>query len=117
MTELTCIICPIGCRINVIEKTKANSWIIEGNNCPRGAEYAKKEMVTPQRILTAVVQVEKRPRMLPVKSEQPLPKEKLFLAMQEIKEILAKPPIKSGEILKSNLANTGVNLVATKTYL
>lgn len=116
MPELTCILCPLGCRITVTEGTKTDDWIFEGNSCLRGAKYAKEEVTAPQRVLTAVARVENRPLMLPVKSEKPLPKEKLFLAMREVRQLTVKPPVKIGDVLKTDLAGTGVDLVATKNY-
>ena len=39
--ELTCIGCPLGCQLTV---TMGNDEIkVEGNTCPRGEAYAKKE--------------------------------------------------------------------------
>ena len=40
--ELTCIGCPLGCQLTV---TMGNGEIkVEGNTCPRGEAYAKKEV-------------------------------------------------------------------------
>ena len=40
--ELTCIGCPLGCQLTV---TMGNDEIkVEGNTCPRGEAYAKKEV-------------------------------------------------------------------------
>ena len=41
MTELTCILCPKGCRLRVDEK---NGYAVTGNQCPRGIEYGKTEL-------------------------------------------------------------------------
>ena len=114
MTELTCIVCPVGCRLSV---TKALEGLkVTGNDCRRGAEYAKDEVTAPKRVLTAVVKVDERERMLPVKTVEAIPKEKIFLAMEEIKEIIVAPPIYIGQVIKENLVGTAVDLVATKNY-
>lgn len=117
MCRLTCVICPIGCRIHITKREDSSNWIIEGHNCSRGVKYAEEEMVAPRRILTSVVKVEGTSLVLPVKGEKPIPKERLFEAMREIKGITAKPPLRIGEVLKTNLADTGVNLVVTKNCL
>ena len=44
MRELTCIVCPKGCRLKVDEE---NNWAVTGNSCPRGAEYGKAECTAP----------------------------------------------------------------------
>ena len=41
--ELTCIRCPIGCSLQV-EMNGDEVVNVTGNNCPRGAEYARKEL-------------------------------------------------------------------------
>ena len=54
--ELTCIGCPLGCQLTV---TMGNDEIkVEGNTCPRGEAYAKKEVTNPTRIVTSTVRVE-----------------------------------------------------------
>ncbi|SRR5690554_6813199 len=114
MTELTCILCPLGCRIRV--EREEDGLKITGYDCPRGLAYAREEMTAPKRILTAVVKVaggESGESMLPVKTKTAIPKEKIFPAMEEIKAITVFPPVKIGQVIKENLAGTGVPLVAT----
>lgn len=113
MTELTCIVCPVGCRIRV--DRDGNGLKITGNGCPRGLTYAREEMTAPQRTLTAVVEVAGRKSMLPVKTKAAIPKAKIWPAMQEIKAITVLPPVSVGQVIKENLAETGVPLVATGT--
>ncbi|NLW55094.1 MAG: DUF1667 domain-containing protein [Firmicutes bacterium] len=113
MTELTCIVCPVGCRLKV-EQGKEGLKII-GNGCRRGVAYARDEMTAPKRMLTAVVQVAGSERMLPVKTETAIPKAKIYAAMEEIKAITVSPPVMIGQVIKENLAESGVPLVATGT--
>ncbi len=49
--ELTCITCPMGCQLTA---TLENGTVtdVTGNNCPRGAQYAREELTTPMRMLT-----------------------------------------------------------------
>jgi len=100
MTELTCIVCPVGCRLKV-EQGKEGLKII-GNGCRRGVAYARDEMTAPK-------------RMLPVKTETAIPKAKIYAAMEEIKAITVSPPVMIGQVIKENLAESGVPLVATGT--
>ena len=54
--DITCIVCPIGCKILVkIDGTQLE--IVEGNKCKRGIEYAKNEVFDPRRMLTTSVLV------------------------------------------------------------
>ena len=74
MKELTCIICPRGCHLVVDDELN-----VTGNTCPRGAVYAKQELTHPTRTLTSTVRIESEIEVsLPVKSDKPLPKEKIF---------------------------------------
>ena len=42
--ELTCIVCPLGCQLNVqLEDKRVIS--VSGNGCKRGKEYAENECI------------------------------------------------------------------------
>ena len=55
--ELTCINCPVGCRMNAVLENGVVTEVT-GNACKRGADYARQECVAPMRMLTAVIPVE-----------------------------------------------------------
>lgn len=113
MKELTCIICPRGCHLVVDDELN-----VTGNTCPRGAVYAKNELTHPTRTLTSTVRIESSiESMLPVKSDNPLPKEKIFDAMELINKTTVKAPIKIGDIVIKNIFGLEVNIVATKDIL
>lgn len=113
MTNLICITCPKGCHLTVDEE---NDYAVTGNSCPRGAEYARNELLHPVRMITSTVRVQGAaiPR-LPVKTDKPLPKEKMFDCMQLINTLDVQAPVKVGQVLASNILGTDVNIVATKT--
>ena len=110
MRELICINCPRGCRLKVDD-----DFNVTGNFCPRGALYAKNELTHPVRTLTSTVKVQSTlERRLPVKSNEPLPKEKVFEAVKELDAVLVKTPVHIGDVVITNVAGTGVNIIATK---
>lgn len=113
MTNLICITCPKGCHLTVDEE---NDYAVTGNACPRGAEYASNELLHPVRMITSTVRVQGAaiPR-LPVKTDKPLPKEKMFDCMQLINTLDVQAPVKVGQVLAANILGTDVNIVATKT--
>ncbi len=113
--NITCIVCPIGCKILV--KTDGTQFeIVGGNKCKRGIEYARSEALDPRRMLTTSVLVnEGEWPLVSVKSSKPVPKEKLFSILKEIKRTVVNAPVKSGQIIIKNTANTDINIVATKT--
>ena len=110
MRELICINCPRGCRLKVDD-----DFNVTGNFCPRGAIYAKNELTHPVRTLASTVKVQSSlERRLPVKSSEPLPKEKVFDAVKELDKVEIKTPVHIGDVVIANVCNTGVNIVATK---
>ena len=113
MTNLICITCPKGCHLPVDVE---NDYAVTGNSCPRGAEYARNELLHPVRMITSTVRVQGAaiPR-LPVKTDKPLPKEKMFDCMQLINTLNVQAPVKVGQVLAANILDTDVNIVATKT--
>ena len=113
MKELICIICPRGCHLQVDENLN-----VTGNSCPRGPIYAKNELTHPTRTLTSTVRiVSEVEAMLPVKTDNPLPKEKIFEAMEEINKTVVHAPIRIGDIVIKNILGLDVNIVATKDIL
>lgn len=113
--EIICTVCPRGCHIQVQgEGEKIIS--VEGYGCKRGLEYASAEFVHPVRILTTTVKIAGMDHdLLPVRSNGPLPKEKLFDCMQVIRAAVAQLPVSCYDVLIPNICDTGVDIVATKT--
>ena len=112
MTEkfLICIECPIGCEITVGLEGDVVEYI-RGNSCPRGRIYAEDEIVCPKRILTTTIRA-KNGKMIPVKTDKPMPKNEIFLVMEKIKEVICDTPIKIGDVIIENISQ-GVNLIST----
>jgi len=108
--DMICIICPRGCSLEV--DINGGDVAVKGNACSKGEEYAKKECISPTRTLTSIVRVENRiDTMLSVKTETPIPKEKIFDAMQLIKTKTVLAPIKIGDVIIEELF--GSRLIAT----
>ena len=76
--EITCIVCPIGCKISV-ETDGKQIKKLDGNKCIQGTEYAINEALDPRRMLTTSVFVKDGEwPLVSVKSSQPVPKNKVF---------------------------------------
>lgn len=112
--ELVCIGCPMGCILEVeIEGQEVVS--VKGNTCKRGEEYGKKECTNPTRIITSSVKVENGDiDMVPVKTEKDVPKDRIFDCIKELKDVTVKAPINIGDVVLENIAETGVNVIATR---
>ena len=112
--EIICTVCPRGCHIQV-EGEGDKILSVEGQGCKRGLEYASAEFAHPVRILTTIVKLEGQNDLLPVRSNKPVPKEKLFDCMAAIRATEVKLPVSRYDVIIPNICGTGVDIVATKT--
>ena len=83
--EMTCIVCPKGCTMK-IELEGKEVLSIEGHTCKRGEVYARNECVAPMRTLTTTAAVEGG-GVVAVKSDNVIPKELLFKAMEVVNSV------------------------------
>lgn len=112
--ELICINCPLGCVVKVnIDDGEIKD--ITGYSCKRGITYAQKEITNPMRIVTSTIKVDggEKP-LVSVKTKQSISKNKIFDCMDEIRRVVVKAPVAAGDVLIENVAETGVEVVATK---
>ena len=111
--SITCISCPFGCRMQV-DVVDGQVQAVTGNNCGRGRIYAQQECIAPKRMLTAVVAVQGRSLPVSVKTQSPIPKEKIMACMHALRQLHLTAPITAGQILIDNVADTGISIIATK---
>ena len=114
--DIRCIICPTGCLVHV--ENVNGELIIEGHSCKRGEEYAREEFVAPKRILTTTMRVEKGfLPLIPVRSNQPIPKDKLEEVLKEIARKKIDAPIKMGDVLIENVLELEINIIASRDLI
>lgn len=112
---ITCILCPIGCKI-LVDKKGDKVEVCSGNKCKKGVDYAIYEVLDPKRILTTSILVEDGEwPLVSVKSSRPVPKDKIFDVLEEIKKVKTEAPVKLGIILIKNVAKTGIDIISTKS--
>ena len=110
MKELTCIVCPRGCRLKVDDNME-----VTGNACPRGKIYAVNELTNPTRTITSSIRVTNRPyTLVSVKTDKPIPKGKMFEVMQEIDKLTVEAPTVIGQVVKENILGLDSNIIITK---
>ncbi len=108
--ELTCIECPVGCRITVeVENGVAVS--VTGNGCPRGKLYAENEVVSPKRVVTSTVR-RYDDKMIPVKTDVPVRKSEIFAVMKKINSFVLDRKAKIGDVIVYGISDDA-NLVVT----
>lgn len=113
--ELICVNCPMGCRVRVkIENDEVVS--VSGNNCPRGREYAVKECIRPERILTSTVKVNGGVhRVLPVITNKEIPLDQIFEAMEIVKNTAVDAPIHEGDVIICDILGSGADVIASRS--
>jgi len=88
---------------------------IEGNSCKRGVDYAMGELKDPRRIVTTTARVRGGVHpLVPVYTESPIPKPRIFDLLAEIRKIELKAPVKFGDVVIENALGTGVNVLASR---
>jgi CxxC motif-containing protein len=113
--ELTCIRCPKGCQITVTIEHGAVTDVT-GNTCPRGEEYARKEVTNPTRVVTSIVPVDGSPTcaMASVKTAGDVPKDKVLDVIDALRPVRLQAPVRIGDVVLADVCETGVDVVATK---
>ncbi|MEG1608635.1 MAG: DUF1667 domain-containing protein [Clostridia bacterium] len=117
MKNLTCIVCPIGCALSVDDKDLSDIKV-SGNGCPRGKNYAIQEVTCPQRVVTTLVKVVGgNLEVVSVKTNKAIDKAKVFDVLTAVKGIVVDAPTQIGQVIISNVAGTGADIVATKNIV
>lgn len=113
--ELTCISCPLGCALKVEINDAGDVVSVSGNTCKRGEEYGRKEVTAPVRAVTSTVKViGGAAPVVPVRTENNIPKKKIFDCMDVIRAAQVEAPVAIGDVIIANVADTGVNIIAAK---
>lgn len=112
-SQLICIGCPAGCLITA-KRMEDGSLSIAGNTCRKGEDYARSELTAPVRGVTSIIRVKDgRGKVVPVKTAEAIPKEKISACVKEIQAAVVQAPVKIGDILIENVAGTSVPIIAT----
>ncbi|KUK16965.1 MULTISPECIES: DUF1667 domain-containing protein [Thermococcus] len=112
--KITCIVCPLGCEIEV--KMEGDKIVeITGFTCPKGKEYAIQEVTAPKRIVMSVIKVKNGDfPTVSVKTDRPVLKKLIPKIMKELAKIEVEAPVELGQVIVENIANSGANIVATR---
>ncbi len=135
--ELTCITCPIGCRLVVerapggfADETAGPELEVSGNRCPRGAAYAREELLAPKRTVTATCSVALRgaaaaggarrqlveaARRIPCRTTAPFPRDRVDELLAAIYAVEEPLPVERGKVLIRNALGLGIDVIATRT--
>ncbi len=97
-----------------IKRSPSGDWEVTGAACSRGVRFAKEERTLPRRMLTSTLPVRggHLPRVA-FRSREAIPKEMLFQVLKSLRGKTLEAPIEPGDILVENVAETGIDLIAT----
>lgn len=115
--RMMCILCPNGCRlvVHAPDEPDPESIRVEGNLCPKGRDYAVEEILDPKRTLTTSVLVRGGTQpQTSVKTARPIPRAAIAPARQALRAVTINAPSAVGEIVVSDVAGTGVDVVVTR---
>ena len=112
MRNLTCIVCPRGCNLEISLNLDGKVLSVSGNACKRGVTYAENECTNPRRTVTTTVRCESG-EVVAVKTGDTVPKDKVFEVMAEINATVAPSSLSVGDVVIKNVCGTGVPVVAT----
>lgn len=114
-THFVCVICPIGCEIDVIHEGD-RIISMEGNKCKKSEEFVSQELIEPMRILTTTVRIQgARLPVIPVRTDKPVPKRLFPRIMSKLRRIELQAPVNMRDVVVVNVAGTGANAIATRT--
>lgn len=112
--QMICILCPNGCELEV-EYGENRLLSVCGNKCPKGALYAEQEVTNPTRnIATSVLVIGGELPLCSVRLTKPIPKSRIFDAVNEIQKIRLNAPVSIGQVLLRDILGLGSDVIATR---
>ena len=111
---ITCINCPMGCRMTVARSPDGKVLSVNGNTCPRGEKYAVQECTVPVRMITAVIPVAGSQVPLSVKTSRPVPKALIRQVMDILGGVRVSLPVRAGQVIVPDILHTDSDIIATR---
>jgi CxxC motif-containing protein len=112
--NMVCFICPNSCLLSVREDE--GTIQVENNRCPRGIEFAVKELRDPERTLTTTIRINNGTVSLAsVRSAAPVKKTELKSLVKYFDGVTIDAPVLSGQVLFSAVGVNKVNIIATRS--
>lgn len=116
MREMTCIVCPNGCRLQIDDSSE--EILVSGNQCKRGRAFAITELTHPMRtICSTVATCFPETPVVPVRVSAEIPKERIFDVMKEINKVKVKERLGTGDVVIPDVLGLGVDIIITSDKL
>lgn len=108
--DTICINCPMGCPLHIEEVN--GEIVVTGNTCKRGETYGKAEYTMPVRMVTSLVKLQNGVTTS-VRTSKPVPKKMIFDVLKEIKKLRPENDVKCEDVVATNIANSGADVIIT----
>ena len=112
--KMICITCPMGCSIEVTREGET-LLSVDGNTCPRGEAYVRRELTDPRRMVATTVRVKGGAHPLaPVYTAQAFPNPRLFELLEALRQVELEAPVAMGQVVLANALDTGIDVLASR---
>lgn len=115
--EFLCVLCPNGCSIDAefTEDKPPKLISFTGAKCMRGRTWIRQEIEHPLRTISTSVPVQNGDMICAsVRTDKPIPLEKVMEVMAEIRHLCPQAPVAIGEVLLDCPAGTDAKIVVTR---
>ena len=116
--QLICIVCPNGCELTAQVVRSDGRLVVEdisGGLCDKGAPWAEQELINPVRTISSNVLVTGGDmRLVSVRTNRAIPRDKIFDIMAQIKQLTVAAPVEIGDVLLDRPCNTDCQIIATR---
>ncbi len=112
-TEIICVACPKGCRLDA--RRENGEILVTHEGCKRGREYAVSEITDPRRMVATTVRVEKGTHpLLPVYTASPFPKQKITELLKVLRALRIPAPVSVNQVILPDALGTGIDVIASR---
>jgi CxxC motif-containing protein len=116
--KIVCIMCPLGCNMTATIDNKGDIISLTDYQCKEGKKYAMNECKFSGRVLTTTILTKSSVcKLLPVRSNGLIPKDRLMGCAQFLAKVRVKPPVKMGQIISRNILDTRVDVISSDELL
>lgn len=117
--EFICVVCPNGCPIDAefARMPDGRSELISssGSACPKGEAWIKQEIESPMRTIATSVPVDGGDLLLAsVRTNRPIPLDKVSAVMEETRRVRLAAPVRIGQVVISSPAGVDADIIATR---
>lgn len=112
----------MGCHLS-IERLSDEDIAVTGNRCARGEQYAREELLSPKRVVTATCKAMpidsavadlSTPRRVPLRTKAAFPKERIPELLKLIYGLELGLPVLRGQVAIADALGTGIDVIVTR---